>query len=121
MCFVSLVWLAFSAGAQSVMVKEARFSVGDSPEWKAPRFDDSGWKTLSLDKTWDDQGISNDDSYAWYRIHVTIPSSIKNGAAFPDKVLLALGSIDDSDETFLNGKLVGKTGRTPEDEGGYER
>ena len=119
-CFVSLIWLTLSANAQSLVVNDAKFSVGDSPEWKAPGFDDSAWKTLSLDKTWDDQGISNDDSYAWYRIHVTIPSSILNGAAFPDRVQLALGSIDDCDETYLNGKLVGKTGRTPEDEGGYE-
>ena len=82
LCLISLVWLAISASAQGVEVKTAKFSVGDSPEWKAPGFDDSAWKTLSLDKTWDDQGISNDDSYAWYRIHVTIPSSIKNGATY---------------------------------------
>lgn len=82
MCLISLVWLAISASAQGVEVKTAKFSVGDSPEWKAPGFDESAWKTLSLDKTWDDQGISNDDSYAWYRIRVTIPSSIKNGATY---------------------------------------
>ena len=55
LCLISLVWLAISASA---------------------------WNILSLDKTWDDQGISNDDSYAWYRIRVTIPSSIKNGATY---------------------------------------
>ena len=81
-CFVSLIWLTLSANAQNVVVKDAKFSVGDSAEWKAPGFDDSSWKTLSLDRTWDDQGISNDDSYAWYRIRVTIPSSIKNDATY---------------------------------------
>ena len=112
------VWLgcAVLVSAQ-VTVREGRFRVGDDPAWRAPAFNDSEWQVLSLEKDWNEQGIRNSEAYAWYRIHVVIPSSLKNGAT--DKVLLDLGPIDDTDETWLNGTLVGKTGSNPEDPQGY--
>ena len=119
-CLISLIWLILPVSAQELTIKDARFSVGDNPEWKATAFDDSGWKTLSLDKAWNDQGVSNNYAYAWYRIRVTIPSTLKNGSVFNDKILIDLGPIDDCDETYLNGVLIGKTGGMPDQEGGYE-
>ena len=112
------VWLgcAVLVSAQ-VTVREGRFRVGDDPAWRAPSFNDSGWQVLSLEKDWNEQGIKNPESYAWYRLHVVIPSSLKKGST--DKVLLDLGPIDDADETWLNGTLVGKTGTNPEDPQGY--
>ncbi len=120
LCLISLTLLALTAGAQTIAVTEAKFSVGDNPEWKSPGFDDNAWKILSVEKTWDDQGITNNDAYAWYRIRVVIPSSIRNNAAFGDKILLNIGPVDDCDETFLNGKLVGSTGKMPDHPEGYE-
>ena len=106
------------ASAQEVFVNEARFALGDDPAWSRANFNDAGWQTLALDKDWNQQGIKNPNGYAWYRIHVVIPSSLKKGTS--DKVLLDLGGIDDTDETWLNGTFVGKTGSTPEDPGGYD-
>ena len=114
------VLLGLSAAAQNVSVKEALFSVGDKQEWCSPKFDDSAWKNLSVEATWDDQGIKNTEAFAWYRIHVRIPSSLKKDAVFNEKLLLDLGPIDDCDETWLNGRLVGKTGRMPDEKDGYE-
>ena len=94
----------------------ARFRVGDDPAWKAPAFDDSAWQVLALDQDWNQQGFQNVE-YAWYRIRLTIPSSLKQGVT--QWVLLDLGPIDDTDETWLNGHLVGKTGSNPEDPDGY--
>ena len=108
---------ALTLSAQ-VSVSEGRFKVGDDPAWKAPAFNDSGWQVLSLEKDWTKQGIRNPDNFAWYRLHVVIPSSLKKGTT--DKVLLDLGPIDDADETWLNGTRVGKTGTTPEDPQGYD-
>ena len=112
------VWLgcAVLVSAQ-VAVREGRFKVGDDPTWSKPAFDDSGWQVLSLEKDWNEQGIRNANAFAWYRLHVVIPSSLKQGAT--EKVLLDLGPIDDTDETFLNGTMVGKTGSNPGDPDGY--
>ena len=112
-----LAALALSAAAQEVTVNDGRFTLGDDPAWSKAAFNDAGWQVLALDKDWTLQGIKNPNAYAWYRIHVVIPSSLKKGNS--NKVLLDLGGIDDTDETFLNGTLVGKTGSMPGDPGGY--
>ena len=108
---------ALTLSAQ-VSVNEGRFKVGDDPAWSKPGFNDSDWQVLSLEKDWNKQGIRNPNSFAWYRLHVVIPSTLKKGST--DKVLLDLGPIDDTDETWLNGTRVGKTGSTPEDPQGYD-
>ena len=113
-----LAVLALAAAAQEVSVNEARFSLGDDSAWSKTNFKDGGWQTLALDKDWTKQGVKNPNGYAWYRIHVVIPSSLKKGMT--DKVLLDLGGIDDTDETWFNGTLVGKTGSMPSDPQGYD-
>ena len=116
----ALVVLPGLLSAQEVTVNEARFQSGDNPDWAVPAYDDSAWPSLSLDKEWDYQGVSNPDNYAWYRIHVRIPLSIKKRLPFPGKVLVNLGCIDDCDETWLNGRPIGKTGTLSTDPEGYK-
>ena len=121
---VTLLWAfaAFTLAAQGVSVEKARFHVGDNAAWQQPGFDDSSWQILDLDRDWNQQGIQNANAFAWYRIHVVIPSELKKG--FTKDVLLDLGPIDDWDETWLNGVRVGKTGSYPGDpekvEGNWE-
>ena len=115
----ALVVLPGLLWAQEISVNEARFHPGDHPDWAAAAYDDSSWQVLSLDKEWDYQGVSNPDNFAWYRIHVRIPLSIKKRLPFPGKILLNLGCIDDCDETWLNGKQIGKTGTLSTDPAGY--
>lgn len=102
----ALVVLPGLLWAQEISVNEARFHPGDHPDWAAAAYDDSSWQVLSLDKEWDYQGVSNPDNFAWYRIHVRIPLSIKKRLPFPGKILLNLGCIDDCDETWLNGMQI---------------
>lgn len=122
--FVSAFFLVLAlgflqpAGAQSVIVESARFCKGDNPAWQKADFDDSAWQVLALDKDWFQQGVRNANAYGWYRLHVVIPSSLKGGVT--GDILLDMGPIDDTDETWLNGHLVGKTGRNPKEEGGFE-
>lgn len=121
--FISLLCLlAFTCftWAQEASVNQAAFHLGDDPAWKAMDFDDSSWSVLQLDKEWDFQGFSNKNGYGWYRIHLFIPSSLKKNCPFPGKLVLELGCIDDCDETWLNGVLVGKTGSFPADPAGYD-
>ena len=114
-----LLALAIAATAQEVTVNSAKFCVGDQPAWSAPAFNDSAWQTLTLDKDWNQQGIRNPNAFAWYRIHVVIPSSLKKSGTFSESILLDLGPIDDADETWFNGQLIGKTGSFPSDSEGY--
>jgi len=80
------------------------FQEGDSPDWKDPGYDDRGWKgtpvpgVVSLAK-------SNADGRYWYRVSFDSPSPSS------DELGLLLGRIGDIDETYLNGHLLGRTGR----------
>ena len=99
----------------------AKFKAGDSPEWKSPNYDDSSWQTLQLNKVWDYQGIPASNKYGWYRLSVNAPESNAPTGTDADKyVMVSLGKIDDVDETYLNGTLIGKTGSFPDDKDGYK-
>ena len=111
--------LAWNASAQNLYIDRAQFHVGDNPEWKLAAFDDSAWQSLVVGETWDMQGIHNNDAYAWYRIKFVMPESMLASSDMKSTVKFCLGSIDDADEAYLNGVLIGKTGRMPADGGGY--
>ena len=115
---VTALGMAQPAGAQSVTVESGRFCKGDNPSWQKADFEDSSWQVLALDKNWTRQGVKNPNNFGWYRLHAVIPSSLKGGVT--GDILLDMGPIDDTDETYLNGHLVGKTGRFPKEEGGFE-
>ena len=112
-----LVMLPFLLSAQEVTVNEARFRKGDDPAWSAFAHDDSAWRKVSFDQPWEELGLDQVNGLGWYRLHVVIPSSLKKGKV--EAILLDLGAIDDSDEAWVNGYRVGKTGTFPEDPGGY--
>ncbi len=85
---------------------ENRFKFGDNPQWAKPDFNDSDWGFQQLAKS-----FTKDSSYAWYRIRITIPSSMKTNTGKGLKI--RLGKIDDADQTYFNGKLIGETGSFP--------
>lgn len=108
-----------SAQAQTP-VKKAKFKKGDNVEWAKPAFNDADWQTLDVSQTWSDQGIDNQEGgWAWYRAHITIPKSILDEADMKEVIIFDLPKADDADEVYLNGVLIGKTGRFPSDKGGY--
>ena len=63
-----------------------------------------GWVKIMVPGIWENQGFANYDGGAWYRRKFILP---KNMAG--EELVLMLGKIDDSDLTYLNGKLVGST------------
>lgn len=75
--------------------------VGSS--WTSPEFKDDAWGTLSVPKNWDGD-LGNFDGVVYHRVRFTVPANLADKAA-----TLSLGPIDDRDETFVNGKLVGAT------------
>ena len=90
-----------------------KFHTGDDKTWSSASFDDGAWKPIDVGKQWEDQGYANYDGYAWYRLHIAIPSALKTNSFLKESLRLELGKIDDGDQVFLNGKLVGQNaGRT---------
>jgi len=89
-----------------------KFHTGDDPAWASPGFDDSKWDTLFPTIIWEYQGYRRYDGYAWYRLKVDIPSSLKENAIIKDSLQFLLGRIDDCDQVFLNGELIGENGKT---------
>lgn len=85
-----------------------KFSIGDKKEWKEASYDDSKWDKIYVPSPWEDEGFHGYDGYAWYRTDFEISSKYKN-----KMLMLKLGKIDDVDEVYLNGKLVGKSGEFP--------
>jgi hypothetical protein len=87
-----------------------RFKTGDSEQWKNPEFDDHSWNKLFVPAVWETQGYSYYDGFGWYRLH------FKVSAELAEKTLvLLLGKIDDLDETYINGEMIGRTGRIRSD------
>jgi hypothetical protein len=85
-----------------------KFKAGDNMAWCNPSFDDSKWTTLLPTKNWEDQGYEKLDGFAWYRIKFLLPSSLKEQALMKDSLQFLLGRIDDCDQVFLNGELIGQ-------------
>lgn len=96
-----------------------KFRIGDDPAFAHAAFDDSSWDTLSVQKNWEDQGHPDYDGFAWYRLHFTAPASMRDAASVPNAIRIDLGTIDDVDAVYLNGQLIGQTGRFQSDDEGY--
>lgn len=82
-----------------------KFKAGDDPAWKDLDFDDQAFDRIHVPHAWDLEGYENYDGYAWYR-----KSFGPLPASNTDELVLLLGKIDDTDEVFLNGELIGSTG-----------
>jgi alpha-galactosidase len=89
-----------------------RFKTGDDLAWASPELNDSGWDSIDPQRIWEEQGYKKVDGFGWYRVKVRIPSSLKTGSFFKDSLQIDLGRIDDCDQVFLNGQLIGTNGRT---------
>jgi len=89
-----------------------KFINRDSLLFARPDYDDSHWANIRVDKTWNAQGFPKYEGFGWYRCVVRIPSSLRNGAVLADSIVFHLGKIDDFDEVFLNGELLGENLKT---------
>ncbi|MCB2204063.1 beta galactosidase jelly roll domain-containing protein [bacterium] len=87
---------------------EWRFEIGDDSARARVDYGDSGWDLIHAPDAWEDQGYPGYDGWAWYRKHFRMPE----GHDF-DALYLFLGTIDDVDEVYVNGRLVGFQGVPP--------
>ena len=85
-----------------------KFSIGDDQKRASPDYDDSNWTTIPVPAMWENEGFHGYDGFAWYR-------KIFNGTYLPkdQPLFLFLGYIDDADEVYINGHLIGISGSFP--------
>jgi sialate O-acetylesterase len=87
-----------------------KFKPGDDTRRKEPDFNDTGWDEIFVPAKWEDQGFRDYDGYGWYR-----KSFVLKGVSATERMVVMLGKIDDIDQVFINGILVGSTGNFPAD------
>jgi sialate O-acetylesterase len=83
-----------------------KFQPGDDMRRKEADYDDSGWSEIFVPAKWEDQGYRDYDGYAWYR-----KSFVYKGGSDNEKMVIIMGKIDDIDQVYINGTLVGSTGQ----------
>ena len=82
-----------------------KLKAGHNPDWKNETVDETGFTNVYVPMSWDNAGYQDYDGHAWYRITFgRLPLSAD------ETMVLLLGKVDDTDEVFLNGKLIGHTG-----------
>ena len=82
-----------------------KFSIGDDLNRAFPDFNDSNWAKVFVPQSWEENGYHNYNGYAWYRKKFTI--KVPKAKQF---LYLNIGYIDDADEVYINGQLVGASG-----------
>lgn len=85
-----------------------KFNLGDNVKWKEKDFNDSKWEKVYVPSSWENQGFPGYDGYAWYRTSFKLKPELSS-----KKIYLILGYIDDVDQTFINGNLIGVSGGFP--------
>ena len=117
--FIVVLFLALMVGgssfSQSHRLKKVqdlsgkwKFSIGDDEKWAYKDFDDSGWENILVPRMWEKQGFYGYDGYAWYRTKIHFEYKQTNKPMY-----LSLGYIDDVDEVYINGILIGHSGSFP--------
>jgi alpha-galactosidase len=98
-------------GSDIISLKNGwKIKKGDNHEWASPQLDDSDWNKVVSGKMWENQELDQFiayDGYAWYRISFELPEDIRKFSYFGEFLQLSLGKVDDTEQTYLNGELLG--------------
>lgn len=93
----------------NMQIRNLQVNIRDSaPDtvWKYKDYNGDGWPTMQVSAIWENQHIGLDDldGVVWFRKEFNVDAA---SAGKPAE--LSLGKIDDFDETYINGVLVGST------------
>ena len=106
--FFLLLNAVISSAQSHTLPSKWKFIPEDDPAFKEKDFDDSKWNIISVPLSWIKAGVNKEHSIGWYRTEINLPDSFLN-----NELVLFVGSIDDADETYFNGHLIGATGKFP--------
>ncbi len=87
-----------------------KFTIGDNLDWADPNYDDNHWEEVYVPSAWEDEGFNGYDGYAWYRVAFEFREDVDLSS-----LSIELGYIDDVDEVYINGHLIGFSGGFPPD------
>jgi sialate O-acetylesterase len=73
-------------------------------DWKNIDYNDAKWPVMALPGLWENQGLKALDGILWFRYTFHVDETDFNKPAS-----IELAKIDDWDETYINGKLIGAT------------
>jgi sialate O-acetylesterase len=76
----------------------------DKITWANPDYDASKWRTMKVPGFWESQGAPNVDGVVWVRKEVMLGQE-----QIGKDAVLELGTLDDTDSTYVNGIKVGST------------
>ncbi|MBN2739101.1 MAG: hypothetical protein JXR70_19130 [Spirochaetales bacterium] len=96
---------AIYAQRSRVIEKNDQGCQAEAPHWHHPQLDDSHWQEIQIPGYWEKQGFDKINGVFWLRRFFWVDPALAG-----QKGLLNLGRIIDSDETYLNGQMVGTTG-----------
>lgn len=98
-------------GSDTISLQDGwKIEKGDRPEWTDPEFDDSRWILVHPGQAWESQNMAqfyDYNGYAWYRISFILPEDMRKLSYFGEELQITLGAIDDTEQTYLNGELLG--------------
>ncbi len=77
---------------------------GLAEKWYDVSYQAHDWKKMEQPQEWGNTELGGSDGIVWLRKEIDLPSDVEDRAA-----LLALGPVDDGDDTYVNGKLVGSS------------
>jgi hypothetical protein len=102
--------LCFNIGTAQVVRLNGnwKFHIGDKSTWSASKFDDSDWEVITAPSAWEEEGFNGYDGFAWYRKNFDGRLLEKS-----ENYSINLGYIDDADEVYVNGNLIGFSGSMP--------
>jgi hypothetical protein len=107
--FLLLFFISTIVDAQVIRLNGSwKFHIGDKTAWASPIYDDSGWEVITAPSAWEDEGFNGYDGFAWYRKKFDGRQLSKD-----ENYYLNLGFIDDTDEVYVNGTLIGLSGSMP--------
>lgn len=108
--------LAFNANARDRDYRKIidlkgywKFNIGDKEIWSDPDFNDSEWSDIFVPAAWEGEGFHGYDGFAWYRVNFELKKDER------ESYYIELGYIDDADQVYLNGEMIGYTGGFPPD------
>ncbi len=107
---ISLFWIKNLTADVDLIVDLSgtwHFRTGDHITWRNVQYNHDHWDTIQVPATWESQDYVH-DGYAWYRKAFTLPDEYVGQSLY-----LIAGKIDDADQTFINGHMIGYTGTFP--------
>ncbi|MGV8093793.1 MAG: beta galactosidase jelly roll domain-containing protein [Mangrovibacterium sp.] len=81
-----------------------KFSTKREGNMHALNLPDDNWQELFVPMAWESQGYPDYNGVAFYRKRFMAPASLQG-----KELYLVMGKIDDFDQVYLNGELVGRT------------